>query len=137
MRRSGSVRPATSGTAWPGRASRASSRSSSRPRTTGSDGSKHMRAAVIDVGSNSIKLLVADKRRDGRLAEVASRTIEARISAGIGSRLPYLSPEGIARGIAAIAELNGEAERAGAAKATAVATSAVRGASNGPEFAYE
>jgi exopolyphosphatase / guanosine-5'-triphosphate,3'-diphosphate pyrophosphatase len=96
-----------------------------------------MRAAVIDVGSNSIKLLVAEKGGDGRLAEVASRTIEARISAGIGSKVPYLSPEGIARGIAAITELNGEAERAGAAKATAVATSAVRGASNGPEFAYE
>jgi exopolyphosphatase/guanosine-5'-triphosphate,3'-diphosphate pyrophosphatase len=96
-----------------------------------------MRAAVIDVGSNSIKLLVADKGGDGRPVEVASRTIEARISAGIGSKRPYLSPEGIARGIAAIAELNAEAERAGAGKVTAVATSAVRGASNGPEFAYD
>jgi exopolyphosphatase/guanosine-5'-triphosphate,3'-diphosphate pyrophosphatase len=95
-----------------------------------------MRAAVIDVGSNSIKLLVADKWGDGRIVEVASRTLEARISAGIGSERPYLSPEGIARGIAAIAELKAEAERADAGKVTAVATSAVRGASNGPDFAY-
>jgi exopolyphosphatase/guanosine-5'-triphosphate,3'-diphosphate pyrophosphatase len=95
-----------------------------------------MRAAVIDVGSNSIKLLVADKGRERRLEEVVSRTIEARISTGMASERPYLGPEGIARGIAAVAELKAEADRAGAGLVTAVATSAVRGASNGPEFAH-
>jgi exopolyphosphatase/guanosine-5'-triphosphate,3'-diphosphate pyrophosphatase len=93
-----------------------------------------MRAAVIDVGSNSIKLLVALKGRDGRLSEVASRTIETRISMGIGSGKPQLSPEGMERGIAAIADLAAEAKGAGATKVTAVATSAVRDASNGTVF---
>jgi len=96
-----------------------------------------MKAAVIDVGSNSIKLLVAEKAGDGSLKEVLSRTIEARISMGIGSKLPYLNPEGIARGLAAVAELAASATAAGADRIDAVATSAVRGASNGPEFAHE
>jgi exopolyphosphatase / guanosine-5'-triphosphate,3'-diphosphate pyrophosphatase len=95
---------------------------------------KKMRAAVIDVGSNSIKLLVADRGADGRLVEVASRTIESRISKGIGSDKPHLSPEGMERGIAAIASLAAEAKSAGADRTSAVATSAVRDASNGRVF---
>jgi exopolyphosphatase / guanosine-5'-triphosphate,3'-diphosphate pyrophosphatase len=93
-----------------------------------------MRAAVIDVGSNSIKLLVADKGRGGRLVEVASRTIEARISKGIGSGRPQLSPEGMERGIAAVASLAADAKASGATRISAVATSAVRDASNGGVF---
>ena len=93
-----------------------------------------MRAAVIDVGSNSIKLLVAHKGRDGRLAEVVSHTIETRISMGIGSGKPQLSTEGMERGIAAVANLAAEAKSAGATKVSAVATSAVRDASNGRVF---
>ena len=93
-----------------------------------------MKAAVIDVGSNSIKLLVAEKARDGSLSEVLSRTIEARISMGIGSRQPQLSPEGISRGVAAVTQLESEARRTGTKKVCAVATSAVRDASNGADF---
>ena len=95
-----------------------------------------MRAAVIDVGSNSIKLLVAERGRDGRLVEVASSALEARISKGIGSGMPYLGQEGMERGMAAIAQLSSEAGRAGADRIEAVATSAVRDASNGPEFVH-
>ena len=93
-----------------------------------------MRVAVIDVGSNSIKFLVADRGTGGHLHEIASRTLEVRISAGIGSDKPRLSPEGIQRGIAAIVELSEEAKGLGAGKITAVATSAVRDASNGADF---
>jgi exopolyphosphatase/guanosine-5'-triphosphate,3'-diphosphate pyrophosphatase len=93
-----------------------------------------MRAAVVDVGSNSIKLLVADARPDGRLVEVRSLTLDARISAGISSKAPRLSPEGIQRGVAAIANLAAEARGLHAERISAVATSAVRDASNGAEF---
>jgi exopolyphosphatase/guanosine-5'-triphosphate,3'-diphosphate pyrophosphatase len=93
-----------------------------------------MRAAVIDVGSNSIKLLVVDSRPDGRLVEVRSLTLDARISAGISSKVPRLSPEGIQRGVAAIANLAAEAKSLGAERIAAVATSAVRDAANGGEF---
>lgn len=93
-----------------------------------------MQAAVIDVGSNSIKLLVADRGEDGRLVEVVSRTLEARISKGIGGEHPGLSPDGMQRGIAAISIFAAEAKRAGADRVCAVATSAVRDASNGDSF---
>jgi len=93
-----------------------------------------MRAAVLDVGSNSIKLLVADGRPDGRLVEVRSQTLEVRISAGIGSGRPRLAPEGVQRGVAAIANLASEARSLGADRIEAVATSAVRDAANGEEF---
>jgi exopolyphosphatase/guanosine-5'-triphosphate,3'-diphosphate pyrophosphatase len=93
-----------------------------------------MRAAVIDVGSNSIKLLVADRGADGQPAEVLSRTLEARISRGIGSQRPVLGPEGIGRGIQAVSNLAEEARRLGAGRLEVVATSAVRDAENGQEF---
>jgi exopolyphosphatase / guanosine-5'-triphosphate,3'-diphosphate pyrophosphatase len=93
-----------------------------------------MRAAVVDVGSNSIKLLVADARPDGRLVEVRSRTLDARISAGISSKAPSLGADGIERGVAAVAILVAEAKGLGADNVAAVATSAVRDASNGAEF---
>jgi len=93
-----------------------------------------MRAAVIDVGSNSIKLLVADRGGDGRIVEILSLTLEARISRGLGAAKPELSREGIESGIAAITELASEAKYAGADRISAVATSAVRDASNGTQF---
>jgi exopolyphosphatase/guanosine-5'-triphosphate,3'-diphosphate pyrophosphatase len=93
-----------------------------------------MRAAVIDIGSNSIKLLVAERAPDGSPLEVASRTLEVRISDGIGSGQPRLGAGPMDRGAAAVAELAAEARRAGATRIAAVATSAVRDASNGRDF---
>jgi exopolyphosphatase/guanosine-5'-triphosphate,3'-diphosphate pyrophosphatase len=93
-----------------------------------------MRVAVIDIGSNSIKLLVASRAPDGRLVEIRSSTLEVRIGTGIGSKRPRLDPEAIARGVAAVASLASEARGLGAAGIIAVATSAVRDASNGAEF---
>jgi exopolyphosphatase / guanosine-5'-triphosphate,3'-diphosphate pyrophosphatase len=94
-----------------------------------------MRVAVIDVGSNSIKLLVADRRPDGKIVEFVSRTLEARISKGISAAQPRLSEEGVERGLAAIATFAAEARKAGAERICAVATSAVRDASNGAVLA--
>jgi exopolyphosphatase/guanosine-5'-triphosphate,3'-diphosphate pyrophosphatase len=96
-----------------------------------------MRAAVIDVGSNSIKLLVADRRPDGKIVEFVSRTLEARISKGIAAAEPRLSPEGMERGIAAVSTFAAEAKKAGAERISAVATSAVRDASNGVVLAND
>lgn len=90
------------------------------------------RVAVIDVGSNSIKALVAQRGPDGRLVTLSHRTIEARISAGLSRTQPRLGDEGMARGVAAIAELL--RETAGSDATVMVATSAVRDAANGAEF---
>ncbi|MEY3609036.1 MAG: hypothetical protein RLZZ447_1824 [Verrucomicrobiota bacterium] len=90
--------------------------------------------AVIDVGSNTIKLLVA-RRAPGGSERVHARTLEARIGTGLGRGRPQLSPESMARGTDAIRTLAAEA-RAHRAEVTAiVATSAVRDAENGPDFA--
>jgi exopolyphosphatase/guanosine-5'-triphosphate,3'-diphosphate pyrophosphatase len=93
-----------------------------------------VRVAVIDVGSNSIKILVASRAPGGRLVEVLSRTLDVRISKGIASDSPRLGAEAMEGGIAAIANLASEAKGLRAEAIIAVATSAVRDASNGAEF---
>jgi exopolyphosphatase/guanosine-5'-triphosphate,3'-diphosphate pyrophosphatase len=90
--------------------------------------------AVIDIGSNSIKVLVAARDNAGRLQGLKSKTIDARISAGISKDRPMLGEEGMAHGLAAIQELLAVAGAFSPAKTVLVATSAVRDAGNGPDF---
>jgi exopolyphosphatase/guanosine-5'-triphosphate,3'-diphosphate pyrophosphatase len=90
--------------------------------------------AVIDLGSNSIKVLVAARGPDGRLQALYQHTMEARISAGIGRAAPRLSEEGMARGLAAVQSLVTGAAPFDPKRTVIVATSAVRDAVNGPEF---
>jgi len=90
--------------------------------------------AVIDIGSNSIKVLVAARSTGGELKALKSRTIDARISAGLSRGDPRLAPEGMARGLAAIRELLADAAVFAPTQIILVATSAVRDAANGAEF---
>lgn len=90
--------------------------------------------AVIDLGSNSIKVLVAARGADGRLTALHQHTIEARISAGIGGAVPRLSEEGMTRGLLAVQTLLDSVAPFSPARIAIVATSAVRDAENGPEF---
>lgn len=90
--------------------------------------------AVIDIGSNSIKVLVAARDAAGAVTQLASRTIDARISAGLGKTEPRLGDEGMARGLAAIQELLMDAAPFKPARTVLVATSAVRDACNGDDF---
>jgi exopolyphosphatase/guanosine-5'-triphosphate,3'-diphosphate pyrophosphatase len=90
--------------------------------------------AVIDIGSNSIKVLVATRATDGGIATLATRTVEARISAGISRNPPVLAEEGMVRGLAAISELLAVAAPFRPEQTVLVATSAVRDAVNGAEF---
>lgn len=90
--------------------------------------------AVIDIGSNSIKVLVAARAPDGGLEIRLHKSLDARISAGISAAEPRLSEEGMARGIAAVQELLALAAPHAPARTLLVATSAVRDAANGAEF---
>jgi exopolyphosphatase/guanosine-5'-triphosphate,3'-diphosphate pyrophosphatase len=90
--------------------------------------------AVIDIGSNSIKILVAQRTSAGTLTALLMKTLDARISAGISKAEPRLSDDGIARGLAAVKELLSDAAAFVPVKTILVATSAVRDASNGTEF---
>ena len=90
--------------------------------------------AVVDIGSNSIKVLVAARGPAGQVEAMHSKAIEARISAGIGQDRPELSEDGMARGLDAIRKLLAAAAAFSPARTVLVATSAVRDAGNGPEF---
>jgi exopolyphosphatase/guanosine-5'-triphosphate,3'-diphosphate pyrophosphatase len=90
--------------------------------------------AVIDIGSNSIKVLVATRDAAGGVQALMSRTIDARISAGISQADPRLSEDGMTRGLAAIIQLLADTTRFSPTKIGLVATSAVRDAANGAEF---
>ena len=91
--------------------------------------------AVIDAGSNSVKLLVARRGADGRLEALAAKTLDVRISAGISAATPRIGDDGMTRGSAAIATLYDESRRFSPVQTVVVATSAVRQAANGPDFA--
>ena len=90
--------------------------------------------AVIDIGSNSIKVLVAARAADGSVTALKVRTIDARISAGISRANPRLTEEGMTRGLDAIGGLLAEAASFSPTTTALVATSAVRDAHNGAEF---
>lgn len=90
--------------------------------------------AVIDIGSNSIKGLVAARRADGQVESLEHRTLDARISAGISQHPPRLGESGMAAGVAAVTELVAMARAHQPEEIVLVATSAVRDAANGAEF---
>ncbi len=92
------------------------------------------KVAIVDIGSNSIKLLVAGRDASGQVAAVESKTLDARISAGISHSEPRLGDEGMSRGLAAIHELLAAAAPHSPERAVMVATSAVRDAANGRDF---
>lgn len=90
--------------------------------------------AVIDIGSNSIKVLVATRAPDGSVQALKYRTIDARISAGISQTPPRLSEDGMVRGVEAVRALLADAAPFAPTRTVLVATSAVRDAANGSEF---
>jgi exopolyphosphatase/guanosine-5'-triphosphate,3'-diphosphate pyrophosphatase len=90
--------------------------------------------AVIDVGSNSIKMLVAAGSPGLPPRALASNTLEARIGAGISAERPSLGEAAIERGLKAVSRLASEARAHGPVRIAVVATSAVRDASNGADF---
>lgn len=89
--------------------------------------------AVIDIGSNSIKVLVAHRPAND-VEPLLSKTIDARISTGISQEKPELSETGMTQGLTAIQELLTDATRFSPVRTMLVATSAVRDAVNGSEF---
>jgi exopolyphosphatase / guanosine-5'-triphosphate,3'-diphosphate pyrophosphatase len=90
--------------------------------------------AVIDIGSNSIKVLIATRAADRSITPLKIRTVDARISAGISRSTPRLSEDGMAVGLDAIRTLLADVELFRPKQVMLVATSAVRDALNGGEF---
>jgi exopolyphosphatase / guanosine-5'-triphosphate,3'-diphosphate pyrophosphatase len=88
--------------------------------------------AVIDIGTNTTRLLVAE-HRDGELVELERRTIITRLGQGVDAT-GLLADEAMERVANAIAEYREVIDRHRAERVVAVATSAMRDAENGPAF---
>lgn len=91
-----------------------------------------MRLGVLDIGSNTVHLLVADVHPGGRPLATTSNRAVLRL-------MRYLEPDGsisedgVSALVDAVAEARAVAERENVAELLATATSAVREASNGAE----
>jgi exopolyphosphatase/guanosine-5'-triphosphate,3'-diphosphate pyrophosphatase len=90
------------------------------------------RVAVVDIGSNSTRLLVAEVA-GGSLSELQRESIVTRLGEGVDAT-GRLGDEPQRRVFAAIDGYAGAIARHGADVSTAVLTSAVRDAANGAEF---
>jgi exopolyphosphatase/guanosine-5'-triphosphate,3'-diphosphate pyrophosphatase len=95
-----------------------------------------MRPASVDVGSNTVRLMVAEKG-DGRSFQIVDRSQRiTRLGEGMGSRR-RLKSAAIARTLDALVEFRRRWEGLGVTKYRAVATSAVREAENADDFVRE
>ncbi|MFV8750977.1 Ppx/GppA family phosphatase [Nannocystaceae bacterium ST9] len=91
--------------------------------------------AVIDIGSNSILLLLASRDREGRLDIVRDEASVARLSQGAAER-GSLAPEAIARALAVLERYVATAREHGVEREAivAVATEGLRMVDNPDEF---
>ncbi|HEY1088649.1 MAG TPA: Ppx/GppA phosphatase family protein [Archangium sp.] len=91
------------------------------------------RFAAIDVGTNSVLLLVADRQPDGRFVAVEERAEITRLGKGV-DQSKRLAPEAIKMTLDVLERYAKDARELGAEQIVASATSAARDASNGHEF---
>ena len=91
-----------------------------------------MRVAVIDIGTNTTRLLVADVT-DGKVTEIERRTTITTLGEGLDAT-GRLADSAMERVTAAVAEYREAIDALGAEWTTAVATSAMRDAENGAAF---
>jgi exopolyphosphatase / guanosine-5'-triphosphate,3'-diphosphate pyrophosphatase len=94
-----------------------------------------VRVAVVDIGTNSTRLLIADvEPGSSAVASVSRRSQVTRLGHGVDAT-GSLDPESIQRTWSVLTSYRDEIEAQGCQANLAVLTSAVRDAWNGPEFA--
>ena len=99
----------------------------------GAPDSGHERVAAIDIGSNSIRQIVADVAPDGNIRVVDEMKAAPRLGTGL-DEAGRLSDAAMERATEAVARMATLARQLGATRVEAVATSAVRDAGNAREF---
>lgn len=92
-----------------------------------------VRIAAIDIGSNSIRQIIADVSSNGAIRVVDEMKAAPRLGAGL-QETGRLSDEGTVAALAVLARMSELAAQMGAKRRRAVATSAVRDAENGAEW---
>lgn len=94
---------------------------------------EHQRLGVLDMGSTSFHLLVADVTRAGHLRPVDRERMMLRLGAAIATRSHI--PDGVFwRAVEAAAVMRRKAEEFGAERLIAVGTAALRDADNGADL---
>jgi exopolyphosphatase/guanosine-5'-triphosphate,3'-diphosphate pyrophosphatase len=94
-----------------------------------------VRVAVVDIGTNSTRLLIADVETDaGAVQEVVRRSQVTRLGHGVDSS-GSLADDAMQRVFHTLADYRAAIDQHGATANLAVLTSAVRDASNGAQFA--
>jgi len=91
-----------------------------------------VRTAVVDIGTNSTRLLIAEVG-DGQVREIDRRSTVTRLGDGVDST-GELNAAAMARVFRTLEEYRAAIDGAGCEATTAILTSAVRDARNGGEF---
>ena len=101
----------------------------------GGDGGPGARArvAAIDIGSNTLLMLIADRGEDRRLRAVRDECRFGRLSQGL-DRTGRLSDEAVARSLDILREYRAALDQAEVAHVAAVGTQALREAANAAAF---
>ncbi len=94
-----------------------------------------MRVAVVDIGTNSTRLLVADVA-DGRVSQLERRSTVTRLGRGVDTS-GQLAGEAVEEVCRTVAEYIEAYDALGAERVNAIATSAVRDAANSGAFIAE
>ncbi|MBK6488218.1 MAG: Ppx/GppA family phosphatase [Gemmatimonadetes bacterium] len=102
-------------------------------RTVGAGPADSVRLAAIDIGSNSIRQIIADVSPDGRIKVLDEMKAAPRLGTGV-DRAGRLGEDAMRHALEAMQRMATLARQYGATKVEAVATSAVRDAANGRAF---
>jgi exopolyphosphatase / guanosine-5'-triphosphate,3'-diphosphate pyrophosphatase len=92
-----------------------------------------VRVAVVDIGTNSTRLLIADVASDGALTQLYRESIVTRLGDKVDAS-GRLQDEAIERVFRTLKHYRALIDEHGATATTAVLTSAVRDAANGAQF---
>ncbi|HMC98092.1 MAG TPA: hypothetical protein VKG92_10570 [Flavobacteriales bacterium] len=92
-----------------------------------------MRAAVIDLGTNTFNLLVFERGDDGHLSILHSGELPVFLGKG-GIEKNVIAPDAFERGLEALAQCRAVAIELGAERIEGFGTSALRNARNGSDF---
>ncbi|HEY8087966.1 MAG TPA: Ppx/GppA phosphatase family protein [Polyangiaceae bacterium] len=91
-----------------------------------------MRCAAVDIGTNTVLLLVAERDASGALVAIEERATITRLGQGV-DRTGVLAPEAVARTIACLLGYASVARGLGVDRTGVVGTSAMRDAGGGEE----